>query len=219
MKLMVKTRNFSSDSGEGSNAQSNEEQSPVPLNYSEHFTRRDSPDKQIVTFGAQKLLYKQVSDEPMVATDLTAHKTSETAMNNEPTELCQNNESPTVESHKVYEMQSKSDCADIEVVYETNGMDVDKNGVDSSTLLTANKKSRTPLCARCRNHNVFSILKGHKRHCQFRDCICDPCQITVDRQKIMAKQVASRRQQDDDQRSGRLSQSPTPIVKSLKRPL
>ena len=72
-----------------------------------------------------------------------------------------------------------------------------KRAMDGRNL-SAKSRKRAPLCARCKHHGVRSVLKGHKKFCKWRDCVCERCALISERRRIMAAQVAIRRNINDE---------------------
>ncbi|XP_062849859.1 doublesex- and mab-3-related transcription factor 1-like [Trichomycterus rosablanca] len=58
------------------------------------------------------------------------------------------------------------------------------SGVSSSRI----KEVRSPKCARCRNHGLLVLLKGHAAKCSFAECRCWKCSLISERTRIMARQ-------------------------------
>lgn len=76
------------------------------------------------------------------------------------------------------------------------------DGNDMLDAASGNSNSisqRHPTCALCKNHQTISTLKGHKRYCPWRSCLCELCYGTNKKRKINAEQVASRRAQAQDE--------------------
>ncbi|XP_046859934.1 doublesex- and mab-3-related transcription factor 1Y-like [Xenia sp. Carnegie-2017] len=52
------------------------------------------------------------------------------------------------------------------------------------------KQRRSPQCARCRCHNVFVSVRGHKRRCQWKNCTCAKCLLVSEKRRVTAVRVA-----------------------------
>ncbi|KAL8570634.1 hypothetical protein ACOMHN_039071 [Nucella lapillus] len=69
----------------------------------------------------------------------------------------------------------------------------------STVAGTDQVKTRTPKCARCRNHGYTVNLRGHKGFCPHKNCTCDLCDLVKERQEVSKRQIKLRRQQQQEE--------------------
>jgi doublesex- and mab-3-related transcription factor 4/5 len=65
----------------------------------------------------------------------------------------------------------------------------------TNTRSSLHKRAK-PTCARCRNHFILTLVRGHKGVCPYRNCACVKCRVVAEGGRLRARQLANWREMD-----------------------
>lgn len=97
-------------------------------------------------------------------------KSSEMLLNYE-----DSSDSNRLSQHSGNNMSINSNNSTTNPKQSANNLNSSKNG---STSSSRNKDKDFPLCTKCKLHGIHSLVKGHKKSCPKKDCMCSLCLLT-----------------------------------------
>lgn len=75
---------------------------------------------------------------------------------------------------------------------QTENMRIKRQAKQGRTPNTQTGRKR-PMCQKCENHEISSLMMGHSKICEFRNCDCEECCFTEKHRRANSASIKSRR--------------------------